>query len=29
MSNREKNILELKINTRGKDLEKYLKPQWS
>ena len=29
MSNKEKNILELKINTKGKNLEKYLKPQWS
>ena len=25
----EKNILELKINNKNKDLEKHLKPQWS
>ena len=25
----EKNILELKINNKNKDLDKYLKPQWS
>ncbi len=29
MSNMEKNILELKINNKEKDLENYLKPQWS
>ena len=25
----EKKILELKVNNKNKDLEKYLKPQWS
>ena len=25
----EKNILELKVNNKGKNLESYLKPQWS
>ena len=29
MSNKEKNILKLKINTKNKNLERYLKPQWS
>ncbi len=29
MSNTKKNILELKINNKEKDLENYLKPQWS
>ena len=29
MSNMKKNILELKINNKDKDLESYIKPQWS